>query len=175
MVCIAIREERLCLKNASPLRFAAVAFCAIVVSVAVAQEPAPAAGGHPHPPAPPPTNLQVLPKTLTGEQVHEIMHKWEAALGAECTTCHAADPEKKMPNGRPMLNFADDSKPEKGTARLMVKMVEEINSQYIGKVDSSGAPVTCGTCHRGHLDPPPFVPPPDHDHDHPAPPPATPQ
>jgi hypothetical protein len=68
-----------------------------------------------------------------------------------------------------MLNFADDSKPEKATARLMVKMVEEINTQYISKLDNSGMPVTCATCHRGHINPPPFVAPPDHDHDHPAP------
>jgi len=176
--CIAIHEERFRLKIASPLCTAAAAFCAVVFAIAVAaQEPAaPAAAAHPHPPAPPPTNLQVLPKTLTGEQVHEIMHKWEAELGTECTTCHAADPNRKMPNGRPMLNFADDSKPEKGTARLMVRMVEEINTQYVGKIDNSGMPVTCGTCHRGHLDPQAFVPPPDHDHDHDhSAPPATPK
>lgn len=121
---------------------------------------------HEHPPAPAPTNLQVLPKTMTGEQVHELMHKWEASLGTECSTCHAADPTRKGPNGRPMLNFADDSKPEKATARLMYRMVQDINSQYISKIDNPGAPVGCATCHRGHLDPPEFVPPPDHDHDH---------
>jgi hypothetical protein len=37
-------------------------------------------------------------------------------------------------------------------------------------VKNSGAPVTCGTCHRGHLGPEPFVIPPDeHDHDHDGP------
>jgi len=166
------------LKIASPLCSAAAALCVLLFSAAQAQQP-PAAppSGHSHPPAPPPTNLQVLPKTLTGEQVHEIMHKWEAELGTECSTCHAADPTRKMPNGRPALNFADDTKPEKATARTMVRMVEEINSQYIGKIDNSGMPVSCGTCHRGHLDPSPFVPPPDHDHDHdhPAPPPPMPR
>jgi len=121
---------------------------------------------HGHGPAPAPTNLQVLPKTMTGDEVHELMHKWEASLGTECSTCHAVDPKNIGPNGKPRLNFADDSKPEKTTARLMVRMVEEINTQYIGKIDNSGLPVTCGTCHRGHLDPGPFVPPPDHDHDH---------
>lgn len=158
------------MKIASPLSSAAVVFSAVFFSIAVAQQPpAPAAGAHPHPPAPAPTNLQVLPKTLTGEQVHEIMHKWEAELGTECSTCHATDPNRKLPNGRPALNFADDSKEEKKTARLMVNMVEEINTQYVGKIDSSGLPVSCGTCHRGHLDPQAYVPPPDHDHDHPAP------
>jgi hypothetical protein len=127
---------------------------------------------HSHGPAPTPTNLQVLPKTMTGEQVHDLMHKISDSLGTECGTCHAVDPKNIGPNGKPRLNFADDSKPEKATARLMMRMVEEINSGYIAKIDNSGEPVTCATCHRGHLSPPPFVPPPDndHDHDHAAPP-----
>jgi Photosynthetic reaction centre cytochrome C subunit len=127
---------------------------------------------HSHPPVPEPTNLKVLPKTLTGEQVHEIMHKWEAQLGVECNTCHAVDPNKKLPNGRPALNFADDSKPEKETARLMVKMTQDINKNYTSMVESkrnnqeSAKEVTCGTCHRGHFDPPGFIPPPEHGHEH---------
>jgi cytochrome c553 len=151
------------LKTASPYCFAVASFVFAAALAVAAQTPPPP---HVHPPAPVPTNLQVLPKTMTGEQVHELMHKWEAALGTECSTCHAADPTRKAPNGRPMLNFADDSKPEKATARLMFRMVEEINTQYVSKVDNSGMPVSCGTCHRGHLEPEPFVPPPDHDHDH---------
>lgn len=158
------------MKHASRLCVIAAAFCLVLFSATRAQQPAASpTGGHTHPPAPAPTNLQVLPKTLTGDQVHEIMHKWEAELGTECSTCHAADPVRKRPDGQPMLDFASDTKPEKATARLMVHMVEEINTQYIGKIDSSGMPVTCGTCHRGHLDPGPFVPPPDREHDHPAP------
>ena len=74
---------------------------------------------------------KVLPKTMTGEQVHELMHKWEASLGAECSTCHAADPNNIGPNGKPRLNFADDSKPEKNTARLMYRMVQDINGNYV--------------------------------------------
>jgi hypothetical protein len=116
---------------------------------------------------PAPTNLQVLPKTLTGEQVHEIMEKWEGYLGTKCSHCHAADPKNIGPNGRPRLNYADDSRPEKATARLMYKMTEQINVDYIGKIDTSGEPVTCGTCHRGHLGPEPYkIPPEEHDHDH---------
>lgn len=131
---------------------------------------------HPHPPAPPPKNLKVLPKTLTGDQVHDIMHKWEGQLGVECNTCHAVDPTRKMPNGRPALNFADDSKPEKETARLMLKMTMEINKDYTSKVESkkdnteAAKQVTCGTCHRGHFDPQAFVPPPEHEHHDVSPP-----
>jgi hypothetical protein len=154
---------------------AALMGAAIFATASVAaQAPPPAqspAGGPPpqHRPDPPPTNLKVLPKDLTGEQVHEIMHKWEADLGSNCSTCHTADPKNIGPNGRARLNFADDSKPEKATARLMYKMMEDINKSYISKIDSSGAPVTCGTCHRGHLGPEPFVAAPDHDHDGPLP------
>jgi Photosynthetic reaction centre cytochrome C subunit len=149
--------------------FAASLLLAASGIAATAQAPAlPPAGpnGHHFPPPPPPTNLQVLPKTMTGEQVHELMHKWEGELGTECSTCHAADPKNLAPNGRPRLDFALDTKPEKATARLMYKMVQEINTQYIGKIDNSGVPVTCGTCHRGHLTPEPFVAPKDDDHDH---------
>jgi hypothetical protein len=144
---------------------------------------APAAGQTPPPAGPAaaephqhthaaPTNLKVLPKTLTGEEVHEIMEQWEAALGAHCNTCHTADPNNIGPNGRPRLNYADDSKPEKQTARLMFTMTEEINKGYIAKFDNSGDAVTCGTCHRGHLGPEPFVAPPEKHNAPPVPQPA---
>lgn len=124
---------------------------------------------------PAPTNLKVLPRNLTGEQVHEIMEKWEGELGTGCKTCHAVDKNAPPgPNGRQPLNFADDSKEEKRTAREMFKMVETINVNYISKIDSSGDPVTCGTCHRGHLGPQAFVPPPENDHPGPPPPGAKP-
>ena len=131
--------------------------------------------GGPPPPheMPAPTNLKVLPKDLTGAQVHEIMEKWEGELGTNCKTCHTADPKKLGPNGKPQLNFADDSKEDKQTARKMFKMVEDINANYISKIDSSGAPVTCGTCHRGVKEPEAFVPKP-HEHGNQPPTPATP-
>jgi len=138
--------------------------------VAQAPQPPEPVAGHPHRPAPAPTNLKVLPKTLTGDQVMDIMHGWEKQLGVECDTCHAVDPNKKRPDGRPALNFPDDSKKEKETARLMVKMTMEVNQNYTSMVESkqnneaSAKKVTCGTCHRGKFDPPAFVPPPDHEH-----------
>jgi hypothetical protein len=85
------------------------------------------------------------------------MEGWEAALGTHCNTCHAADPNNIGPNGRPRLNYADDSKPEKATARLMYTMTEDMNVNYLSKIESSGVPIACGTCHRGHLGPEPFT------------------
>ena len=146
-----------------PAAATALLTAALFAAAMVAQAPqaAPPAPGSPPPPPPrvypAPTNLKVLPKDLSGQQVHEIMDQWEGALGAHCNTCHTPDPNNIAPNGRPRLNFADDSKKEKATARLMFTMTEEINRNYIAKIDSSGAPVTCGTCHRGHLGPEPFV------------------
>jgi len=106
---------------------------------------------------PAPTNLKVLPKDMTGQQVHEVMEQWVAALGTHCDSCHAEDREEVSADGRPRLNFADDSKPMKRVARTMYLMTEEINTKYVASIDSSGAPVTCGSCHRGHLGPEPFV------------------
>ena len=136
--------------------------CAMFAIVTGAQSPQSASGGVPAAVSvrtyPAPTNLKALPKTMTGEQVHEVMEQWESQLGVHCNTCHAADPNNLAPNGRPRLNYADDSKPEKATARLMFSMTEDINKSYVSKVEGSGIPVTCGTCHRGHFGPVPFVP-----------------
>ncbi len=122
--------------------------------------PQPAAGkapahehGHPAP-----TNLKVLPKDMTGDQVHDLMHEWEAQLGVTCRTCHAVNPKDIGPNGRPRFNYSDDSRQEKASARVMYKMLEDINQNYVSKIENSGLPVTCGTCHQGHLNPEPYSP-----------------
>lgn len=148
---------------------------AIFAVTAVAQAPQQGATPHEqheHHDHPAPTNLKVLPKTMTGEQVHELMETWEGSLGAHCDTCHTAYPNNLAPNGRPRLNFADDSKPKKETARLMYRMTNDINQNYVSMVGESGATppaqVTCGTCHRGHLKPEAFVIP-EEDHNGPRP------
>jgi hypothetical protein len=106
---------------------------------------------------PTPTNLKVLPKDFTGRQVRDIMEQWAGSLGVRCDSCHAEDSESAGPGGHPRLDFADDSKPMKAVARHMYTMTEGINSNYIAKVEGSGMPVTCGTCHRGHVSPEPFT------------------
>lgn len=111
---------------------------------------------------PAPTNLKVLPKDLTGAQVRDIMETWAGSLGVHCDFCHAPDPNNVGPNGRPRLNFADDSKPNKQIARIMYTMTEQVNGDYITKssaldADAMGKKVTCGTCHRGHEMPEEFV------------------
>lgn len=98
-----------------------------------------------------PKNLKVLPSNLTIRQVRDIMNDWTDALGVDCDTCHVRDAADLGPNGRPRFNYADDSKQEKRTARVMNAMTQEINSQFLSKVPNSGIPISCSTCHRGHL------------------------
>ena len=113
---------------------------------------------------PAPTNLHVLPKDITGQQLHETMEHWASDLGVHCDTCHAVDPSGPGPNGRPRMNFAADEKSEKAMARIMYTMLETDKSDYVAKVAAMdkmaepAAPLTCGTCHRGHLDPEAFTP-----------------
>jgi len=147
--------------------FATAVFAAAAAMQAQQGGPPAGAGGPPRV-FPAPTNLKVLPKDLTGNQLHEIMEGWAGDLGVHCDTCHAADPKNVGPNGRPRLNFASDEKDEKEMARIMYTMMEVDKKDYVAKVaamdkmDEPAAPLTCGTCHRGNLDPEKFTPAPEH-------------
>jgi hypothetical protein len=154
------------ISSLSPPTAAIALVTAAVFAVAtLAQAPQGPPPSAPRPPRtyPAPTNLKVLPKDTTGQQVHEIMENWAGSLGVHCDTCHTSDPKNLMPNGRPRMKFDDDSKPEKQMARIMYTMTEDMKTNYIKKVadldkmDSPAAPLTCGTCHRGHLDPEEFA------------------
>ena len=106
---------------------------------------------------PVPTNLRALPKDLTGRQVHDVMEQWVSSLSVRCDACHAEDTESTVPDKKPHLDFADDSKPMKAVARVMYTMTAEINSNYIAKVKGSATNITCGTCHRGAINIEPFT------------------
>jgi photosynthetic reaction center cytochrome c subunit len=84
-------------------------------------------------------------KVLTGvpaDQVIESMHQIRAALGVDCEFCHD-DPDR-----------ASDSKEPKETARVMMRMVMDINkNNFKGEQE-----VTCYTCHRGSKVPMTTVP-----------------
>lgn len=113
---------------------------------------------------PAPTNLKVLPKDTTGPQVIAIMRGYAGALGVECSYCHARD----QATGRP--NFASDANPMKDRARVMMKMTNAINAEYLTQLTDPKPenPVMCGTCHRGMAIPEVFVPK-SHEHHEAAP------
>jgi hypothetical protein len=141
----------------------------------LAQDSAAPAAQTAHPPRGPrpnPTNIKALPKNITGDEIHDVMHKYEVDLGVECEYCHARNPETKR------NDFPSDANPVKDKARLMIKMTDEINTTYLAQLTDrkSNDPVTCGTCHRGMAHPVAFVPKPQEHTDHPpaaTPPPAS--
>jgi hypothetical protein len=112
----------------------------------------------------------VLPKDLTGDQVIDIMHKFERELGVECDYCHAKNPTPTPTTGR--LDFASDANPVKDRARTMIRMNDEVNQRFLVQLKNPPAAheVDCGTCHRGNAKPTVFVPPPDERHPEAAPP-----
>lgn len=152
------------------------AVCLALATTVFAQTPTPPVGtppagqARPRGPRPAPTNLKALPKDTTGDQINVIMHGFEAALGVECEYCHARNPETKR------NDFASDANPVKDRARVMIKMADTINTQFLSQLNNPKPenPVTCGTCHRGVAHPTVFVPKEEERAPRPATPPATP-
>lgn len=99
-----------------------------------------------------PTNLQVLPHDISPSELNQRMQQFNRALGVQCGYCH-------VPGAQPNhLNYAADDNPKKLTARVMIGMLDAINGKYMSQL---GDPryvdqVECGTCHRGHSEPPSF-------------------
>ena len=103
-------------------------------------------------------NAQPVPQEKTVEQVRKnimvltgmpesqfipVMNFFSASLGRRCNFCHAS-------NDKGQLDFVSDAKPEKNTAREMIKLVMDINKTTGAlKLDA----VSCNTCHRGRPSP----------------------
>ncbi|HEX3253442.1 MAG TPA: c-type cytochrome, partial [Pyrinomonadaceae bacterium] len=80
-------------------------------------------------------------KVLTGmpeSQLIPVMNFFAASMGRRCNYCHV--------NNQGQWDYVSDAKPEKTTAREMVKLVMDVNKTTERlKLD----PVSCYTCHRG--------------------------
>lgn len=99
------------------------------------------------------TNLKVLPKNISGEDLHNVMRQYSRSLGVRCGFCHVS--EKIEGQEKPKWDFASDAKPEKNIARDMMRMTETINEKYLGKIkaDHKLEQVSCVTCHMGRPTP----------------------
>jgi tetratricopeptide (TPR) repeat protein len=104
---------------------------------------------------------------MTTPQVQAAMQGIAGAMGVQCNYCHvpgapppapaaapegAAAPAGRGRGGPPPLDFASDAKPEKAKARLMLRMVNDLNAALPAAVSKSATDVTqiqCATCHRG--------------------------
>lgn len=120
-------------------------------------------------------NLQVLPPTITRPELLATMRTFTRGLGVRCNHCHVVTettPEEK-------LDFASDAKEEKRAARVMIQMANQINGEWLERVEAAeghaeedappaaaaGTPpaqprVWCWTCHRGKPEPEAPPPPP---------------
>jgi hypothetical protein len=94
-------------------------------------------------------NLQILPKDITKDSLDKIMKGFTQSLGVKCFFCHVHEGNDFKAGWK----WESDDKPEKNTARYMLKMTAGINATYFN-LDSSSRPdtiraIACVTCHRG--------------------------
>jgi hypothetical protein len=140
------------------IAFAAALFAAGAVAFAQPQPQPPPPAGQPPPPGggmqvPDKfTNLKILPKEISKDDLVHVMRAFSAGLGVRCDFCHVLSQEQK--------DFSADTKPEKQMARVMMKMVHQLNTQDFNYKDAPKA--TCFMCHHGEkkpqLQPPPEGP-----------------
>jgi len=98
------------------------------------------------------TNLKVLSKKISEDELERVMYSFEHQLGVTCLYCHV---KKTNEQG---IDFASDAKKEKLVARDMIKMTININKKYFNtKIDKkiNERPIIwCRTCHKGFTKPP---------------------
>lgn len=97
-----------------------------------------------------PKNLQALPKDTSQAEVFKLMARYSQELGVQCVFCHAETPQG--------VDFVSDQAPAKVTARVMIKMLDDINTKYLPQVGDRryAIALTCGNCHQGQTTPPVF-------------------
>lgn len=92
-------------------------------------------------------NLEVLPRDISKRELTAIMRSFSHALGVRCAECHVSTKEgsERLDD----LDFASDEKPEKKTAREMMRMVGTINERIGDMGLKNPVQVRCVTCHHG--------------------------
>jgi len=92
------------------------------------------------------TNLKVLPKDISKDELVSTMRGFAGGLGVRCTYCHVGGTATDLTG----MNFASDDKKEKKIARAMIAMVKEINGPLLKKTGiENPVQVKCVTCHHG--------------------------
>ncbi len=94
-------------------------------------------------------NLQILPQNIARKDLVDIMKGYTRALGVRCQHCHVRTAETP----KEIFDFPSDANPKKNDARVMMRMTERINTQYVAKINDAHTTVSCWTCHRGHTQP----------------------
>jgi tetratricopeptide (TPR) repeat protein len=103
------------------------------------------------------TNLKLLDPDIEKPDLVATMRGWTASLGVRCNHCHVG------PDNLQGMDFSDDEKATKRTARRMLEMLQAINDALLADlpVVDEGVEhqvVSCYTCHRGQAKPPRNLP-----------------
>jgi Photosynthetic reaction centre cytochrome C subunit len=104
------------------------------------------------------TNLKVLPKDTTPDQIVTIMKGFAEALNVGCVACHKGKVDAPLST----FDFPDDSKEIKEVTRNMILMTRDINTKYpdgMPEASEKNPLVTCATCHRRNRHPETDLPP----------------
>ena len=99
------------------------------------------------------TNLKLLDPEITKGELIGTMRDWATGLGVRCNHCHVG------PDNLIGMDFANDEKLTKQTARRMLAMARTINGELLADLpisedDTGHHAVSCYTCHRGQREPP---------------------
>lgn len=99
-----------------------------------------------------PENLKVLPEDISAAELRNTMRGFSFATGFRCEGCHVGEA------GQPLdvFDFPSDEKETKKKARIMLKMVKDINQgleKELGNESNALVKVQCMTCHRGQNKP----------------------
>jgi len=96
------------------------------------------------------TNLKVLPKDISRDEMVSVMREFSEALGVRCKFCHVGESEDSLEG----YDFASDEPKHKQVTRGMMAMTGEINGKLLpGAGLDSPMRVECVTCHRGLAEP----------------------
>ncbi len=95
------------------------------------------------------TNLKVFPETIGKQELIGAMRSFSMGLGVRCDYCHVM----KTPGDFDSMDWASDKMEHKKTARIMVRMVRQINGKLLPEPGEEPMRVTCVTCHRGLTNP----------------------
>jgi hypothetical protein len=104
------------------------------------------------------TNLKVLPKETTPDQIMTIMKGYAESLNVGCVACHKGKVDAPLST----FDFADDAKENKEITRSMILMTKDINTKYpdgLPEATEASPLVTCATCHRRNRHPETDLPP----------------
>jgi tetratricopeptide (TPR) repeat protein len=93
-------------------------------------------------------NLEFFPKDISRQELTQRMREFSLALGVRCQHCHVGGDGISFDG----VVFDSDEKPAKRKARVMLRMVDQINTVTLAQLPSRAEPrvvVECATCHHG--------------------------